>query len=142
MISTPIFASPTDCARAFYDAFASAETDSLMATWAEDEDIVCIHPAAAPLHGFAAIRAAWAAIFRNSARMRIELRDEHWTQTITMAVQSGIEWIYVGEELQPRGPVSVTNVFIRAPQGWRLLCHHASPIQTGAPNEAGKAVLH
>ncbi|HET7776145.1 MAG TPA: nuclear transport factor 2 family protein, partial [Azospira sp.] len=27
---------------------------------------------------------------------------------------------------RPRGPVQVTNVFIRGADGWRLLSHHAS----------------
>ena len=113
-----------------------------MSVWAEDEDICCVHPAAAPLYGFAAVRAAWEAIFRNSAKMRIELRDESWHATIGMVTQHAVEWIYVGEEAQPRGPVFMTNIFLRAPQGWRLLVHHASPLQTGLPANAGQVVLH
>ena len=47
------------------------------------------------------MRAAWEAIFRNSAKMRIELRDESWHATIGMVTQHAVEWIYVGEEAQP-----------------------------------------
>jgi ketosteroid isomerase-like protein len=142
MSSQAIFPSVEDCSRAFYDAFCRADVDALMAVWAEDEEICCAHPSAAPLYGYAAVRAAWDAIFRNSAKMRIELRDEHWHQTIGMAVQCAIEWIYVGDEPQPRGPVFVTNVFLRAPQGWRLLSHGAAPVQTGLASGAGQVVLH
>jgi hypothetical protein len=142
MSSQAFFSSPEDCSRAFYEAFSAVEIDALMSVWAEDEEICCAHPATAPLYGYAAVRAAWESIFRNSAKMRLELRDEHWHSTIGMAVQFAVEWIYVGEEPQPRGPVFVVNTYVRAPQGWRLLSHCASPIQTGLSHGAGQIVLH
>jgi ketosteroid isomerase-like protein len=142
MSSQIFFATPDDCARAFYEAFTRAETDAVMVVWAEDEDICCVHPAAAPLYGYTAIRAAWDAVFRNSARMRIEVRDEHWTHTIGMATQTAIEWIFVGDEPQARGPVFVTNIYLRAPRGWCLLSHHASPLQSGLVQGASATVLH
>ncbi len=142
MSSQAFFSSPEDCARAFYEAFSSVEIDAIMAVWAEDEEICCAHPATAPLYGYAAVRTAWEAIFRNSAKMRLELRDEHWRTTIGMAVQFAVEWIYVGEEPQPRGPVFVINAYLRTPQGWRMLSHCASPIQTGLAHGSGQIVLH
>ena len=142
MTSEAFFSSPQDCARAFYEAFSAVEVDALMSVWTEDEEICCVHPAAAPLFGYADVRAAWESIFRNSARMRIELRDEHWNVTIGMATQFTIEWIYVGEEQQPRGPVFVCNTYLRAPQGWRLLSHCAMPVQTGLAQSTAQVVLH
>ena len=142
MKSQAFFGSPDDCARAFYEAFAQADVEALMSVWADDEDICCAHPAAAPLYGYAAVRSAWEAILRNSAKMRIEMREESWHRTIGMVTLHAIQWIYVGEEPQPRGPVFVTNVFLRAPQGWRLLVHHASPLQTGLAPGVGQVVLH
>jgi hypothetical protein len=35
-----IFTSPQDAAIAFYKAFEGRDVDAMMATWAEDEDIV------------------------------------------------------------------------------------------------------
>jgi ketosteroid isomerase-like protein len=142
MIRQAVFATPEDCARSFYDAFARADIEELMQCWAEDEEICCVHPGAAPLHGFSALRSAWTAIFRNNTRMRLELRDEHWCTTIAMSAQFAIEWIYVGDEAQPRAPVFVSNLFMRTPSGWRMVGHHASPIQTGLQNTAGTPVLH
>ena len=142
MKSQAFFPTPEDCSRAFYEAFAQADIDAVMAVWAEDEEMCCIHPAAAPLYGYAAVRSAWEAIFRNSAKMRIEMKDDIWHNTIGMVTHHAIQWIYVGEEPQPRGPVFVTNVFLRAPQGWRLLVHHASPLQMGLAPGAGTVVLH
>lgn len=142
MIKTALFATPEDCARSFYEAFSRADIEELMESWAEDEEICCVHPGAAPIYGYQAVRAAWAAIFRNSARMRLELRDERWNATIAMANQQAIEWIYVGDEPQPRAPVFVTNTFLRTPQGWRMVSHHASPVQTGLNVASGHNVLH
>ena len=42
---------------------AAADIDALMALWADDEEIVCIHPGAPRLVGHAAIRASLEAIF-------------------------------------------------------------------------------
>ena len=33
---------------AFYDALHRADLEALMALWADDEEIVCIHPGGAP----------------------------------------------------------------------------------------------
>jgi ketosteroid isomerase-like protein len=142
MTSQVSFSAPDDCARAFYHAFARTEIEAIMATFAEDEDICCVHPGAAPLYGFAPVRAAWEAIIRNNASMRIELSDEHWTHTIGMAIQHAVEWVYFGDEAKPRGSVFVTNVFLRTPLGWRMLSHIASPIQSPALTAAQQIVLH
>jgi ketosteroid isomerase-like protein len=142
MMRSAVFATPEDCARSFYEAFSKADLEELMQCWAEDEEICCVHPGAAPLYGFTNVRSAWAAVFRNSPRMRLELRDEHWSATIAMVVQHAIEWIYVGDEAQSRGPVFVTNAFIRTPSGWRMVSHHASPIQSAVQNASSTPVLH
>jgi ketosteroid isomerase-like protein len=47
---------------AFYDALNRADVDALMALWADDEEIVCVHPGGPRLIGHAAIRASWEAI--------------------------------------------------------------------------------
>jgi ketosteroid isomerase-like protein len=136
------FPSPDDCARAFYEAFARRELDALMAMWAEDEEICCVHPGAMPLYGYAAVRAAWEAIFRSNADVRFDVREEHWAATVGMAVQNAIEWIYVGDEPQPRASVFATNVFLRQPQGWRMLSHVAAPIQSGFAAATPNVVIH
>ena len=48
-----------DTEAAFYDAISRADIDGLMAIWAEDDEIICIHPGAPRLIGHAAIRASW-----------------------------------------------------------------------------------
>ena len=43
----PIYTTPQDAALAFYHAFEARDLDAMMATWADDEEIVCVHPGAA-----------------------------------------------------------------------------------------------
>ncbi len=140
--SLAFFATPEDCARAYYEAFAAADLEATMAVWSEEEEICCVHPGSVPLYGYAAVRAAWEAIYRHSPRMRVELRDEHWVRTIGLVVQHAVEWIYLAEEPTPRATVFATNLFIRAPQGWRLLAHHASALNTPASAAEANVVLH
>ena len=75
--------------------------------------------------------------------MRIELRDESWHSTIGGVTQHAVEWIYVGEEAQPRGPVFMTNIFFqRAPQvGACWFITHRRCRRACLAN-AGQVVLH
>lgn len=129
--------SPDEVATAFYDAFQRANLDAMMSLWAEDEDIVCVHPGAHPLVGYAAVRAAWKSVFQSSPQLRFELSDVVWHTSGTMATQTCVEWIRLGDDAAARGGVAATNIFIRTIHGWRMLSHHGSPIanqndQTGS----------
>ena len=48
----PIYTTPTDAALAFYQAFEAKDVDAMMTTWAEDEEIVCVHPGGTRLVGY------------------------------------------------------------------------------------------
>jgi ketosteroid isomerase-like protein len=124
----PYVSSPEDVAHAFYEAFQRANLDAMMAVWAEDEEVICVHPGAHPLVGYGAVRAAWKSVFESSPPFRFELTQVVWHTTGAMATQTCVEWIRFGEEPQPRGGVAATNTFIRTIHGWRLLSHHGSPI--------------
>ena len=43
--------SATDIERAFYDALQKADLDKLMACWADEDEIVCVHPGGVRLVG-------------------------------------------------------------------------------------------
>jgi ketosteroid isomerase-like protein len=139
--SPTYFATPEEAATAFYEAFARADPDAMMKAWAEDEDIVCVHPGAMPLVGFAAVRAAWQSVFSSSPAMRVELHQELWQTSATMATQTVVEWIRFPQDAQARGGVVATNTFIRTINGWRMLGHHGSPISAPQASATG-AVLH
>ncbi|MFM2051467.1 MAG: hypothetical protein RL682_1958 [Pseudomonadota bacterium] len=54
---------PNDLEAVFYDALQAEDLERLMACWADDEDIVCIHPSGSRIVDTAAIRAAFEAMF-------------------------------------------------------------------------------
>ncbi|MBI4742925.1 MAG: nuclear transport factor 2 family protein [Betaproteobacteria bacterium] len=121
-----IFASAEDVESAFYEAMARADLEALMAVWADDEEIVCIHPTGQRLRGAAAIRENWRGIFANNPRLTVRLsRSVRWSGLL-LAVHSVVETLYVGDENTPHGPMLATNVFQRGAHGWRLLSHHSS----------------
>ena len=55
---------------AFYQAFEAKDVDAMMATWAEDEELVCIHPGGPRLVGYEAVRAGWEQLFASDTKPR------------------------------------------------------------------------
>jgi ketosteroid isomerase-like protein len=127
---------------AFYAAIARADIEALMALWADDEDIVCIHPGAPRLTGHAAIRASWEAILEpGGVRIRpVQLRSMHNLMT---SVHSVIEEIHRTEGRQQDVHIVATNAYIKTVQGWRIVLHHASIAPGQAPAEQiASSMLH
>ena len=58
---------PDDIAQAFYEALHNADIQQLMACWAEEDEIVCVHPGGPRLIGAGAIRQAFEAMFSNGS---------------------------------------------------------------------------
>jgi ketosteroid isomerase-like protein len=134
----PIYTTPADAALAFYRAFEAKDVDAMMATWAEDEDIVCVHPGGARLVGYDAVRAGWERIFGGEGEIRFELDEAVMIETVGLAMQSAVEHVVEGSA---RGTALATNVFLRTPSGWRLVAHHASHAPA-APTSAHNGPLH
>jgi ketosteroid isomerase-like protein len=130
-VRTPtIFTTPQDAATAFYRAFEAKDIDSMMAAWAEDEEIVCVHPGGPRLVGFDAVRVGWEQIFAGETKLLFRLEEVVVLETVGMALQSAIEQVTVGNDPAPRGTAIASNVFLRTPSGWRIVLHHASPAPT------------
>lgn len=123
----PIYTSPQDASVAFYQAFEAQDIDAMMATWADDEEIVCVHPGGARLVGYEAVRTAWEQLFAGDARLVFRLEQVVVMETVGLALQSAIEQVYAADGTA-RGAAAATNVFLRTPSGWRVVCHHASPV--------------
>ena len=135
---------PDDLEQAFYDALHSASIESLMACWAEEDDIVCVHPGGARLIGAGAIRQAFEALFANGG-VRAYPERVHKIQSLACAVHHLVERV---ELLNPEGLrtawVIATNVYNKTAQGWRMVAHHASPgtVQDAADLGGQSPVLH
>ena len=131
--ATPFDAtSADDTEAAFYEALQHGDVDKLMACWAEEDDIVCVHPGGARLLGAGAIRASFDMMFANGS---IQARAEkvHRVDSLGASVHSVLERVEVLTDEGPRHAyVIATNVYQKTPLGWRMVAHHASP---GTPRE-------
>ena len=124
--------SADDIEGAFYEALQSGDIDKLMGCWADEDDIVCVHPGGPRLLGAGTIRAAFDAMFAHGG---IQARAEkvHRVESLGTSVHSVLERIEVLTEEGPRHAyVIATNVYQKTPQGWRMVAHHTSP---GTPHE-------
>jgi ketosteroid isomerase-like protein len=130
-----IYTTPQDAALAFYQAFEAKDVDTMMAAWADDEDIVCVHPGGPRLVGYDAVRAAWEQLFANDTRLSFRLEQIVVVETVGLAMQSAVEQIHLADGTT-RGTAIATNIFLRTPSGWRIVCHHSSaapPMPVVAP---------
>jgi uncharacterized protein (TIGR02246 family) len=122
-----IYASSQDCESAFYRAFEAADLNAMMAVWAEDDDIVCIHPGGPRLTGLDAIRDSWRQIFAGGPGLRVRITQPLVTSTMQTAIHTLHEHLAVPGDNRQRTPMIATNVYLRTQRGWRLQLHHASP---------------
>ena len=136
--------SANDMEAAFYDALQAADIEKLMACWADEDEVVCVHPGGTRLVGIGAIRAAFEALFSNGSIRAIPERVRT-VDSLASSVHSVVERI---EVMTPQGPqqafVIATNVYQKTAQGWRLVAHHASPGTLNEVHEANDTpqVLH
>ena len=139
-----LMASAEDAEAQFYEALRDGDIERVMAIWADDDEVVCVHPGGARVVGPLAVRAAFEAIFASGS---LVVHPEHVrrVQHMGCAVHSVLERIDV---ITPEGPrsgwVLATNVYVKTTQGWRMVAHHASP---GAEDEIAEissapSVLH
>lgn len=139
-----LMASPDDVEQQFYEAMREADLDKLMAVWAEDEEVICVHPGGPRLVGPAAVRAAFEAVFGHGG---VAVQPDHVRRIHLLghAVHSVIEKVEVHTAEGPRvGYVVATNVYLKTALGWRMVAHHASPGGPSEPAEPSEtpSVLH
>jgi uncharacterized protein (TIGR02246 family) len=139
-VTTRIFPTAQDAENAFYEALERCDLDGMMAVWAEDEDVVCVHPAGPRLTGQDQIRESWAQIFSSGPRARVHITNQVAISGMMLAVHSVHENFKLEGEARrdtPPLPVVATNVYLRTAAGWRMIVHHASP----APAQAAQQPL-
>jgi uncharacterized protein (TIGR02246 family) len=133
-----LFTTPQEAEAAFYEAFEKGDLDAMMSVWADDDDIVCVHPSGQRLVGAEHIREAWRQIFAGGQTLQFQLRDQRALNGMTLVVHSVYEQIMAGTEARTRQPIIATNVYMRTENGWRMVVHHASPAPA-APAREGKS---
>lgn len=113
---------------AFYEALQRGDLDQLMACWADEDDVFCVHPGGPRQVGVVAIRAAFEALLTGGS-LRATPERVRRIDALGAAVHNVLERIDV---LTAEGPqhawVVATNVYFKTAEGgWRLVAHHASP---------------
>lgn len=138
------FPTPEAAEIAFYAAFEARSLDAMMAVWLADEQIACIHPLAAPLNGRAAVAAGWRSMFEAAGQFRVRVELAHEIRSAEQVVRIVREYLLIGQETEPRPPILATNVYRKDTDGWRMVLHHASPLQVGAtpPARTAAEILH
>ena len=124
--------SADDVEAQFYEALQRADIDKLMAVWADDDEIVCVHPGGGRAIGAAAIRATFEAVFANGG-VAVWPEQVHRLLQMGTALHHLVERIDIKTEQGTQSAwVLATNLYVKTALGWRLASHHASP---GMPHE-------
>ena len=122
---------------AFYEALQNGNIEKLMACWADEDEVVCVHPGGPRVVGTLAIRAAFDAMFSNGS-IRAKPQQVRKVESLTSVVHNVLERIEVLTESGPaHAYVLATNVYHLTAQGWRMVAHHAS---RGTQNEAQEVI--
>jgi ketosteroid isomerase-like protein len=142
-----LFTTPANCEAAFYDAFERADLKLMMAVWADEPSVVCIHPQGPRLAGFSAIRQSYTEIFSHGPNMTIQVSELRQQASQTLSIHSVYETLIAKDN--PRAsadlpPVLATNIYLLTPTGWRMVLHHASvaPRGTTAEEQGVARILH
>ena len=121
---------PDEVEAQFYEALRKGDIEALMALWADDDEIVCVHPGGQRMVGAAAIRASFESLFAHGG-IAVHPEQLHRLQ------QPGSAFHHLVERIDLRSDggtawVLASNFYLKTGLGWRLAAHHASP---GSPRE-------
>jgi ketosteroid isomerase-like protein len=143
-MSDSVFPTPEAAEAAFYASFEARDLDAMMAVWAEDDSIACIHPLAAPLNGPVAVAAGWRSMFEAAGQFQVQVETVHEARESTQVIRIVKEHLTIGQETEARPPILATNVYRKDIDGWRMVLHHASPLRVGdtPPTRTPPPVLH
>jgi uncharacterized protein (TIGR02246 family) len=139
-----VFATAEAAEEAFYDAMQRGDVAGMMALWADDEDVVCVHPNGSRLVGIEAIRNAFEQMFAQGG-VDVRPADVRIHQAAVLAVHNLVEKVLVsGRSGSQVVECVATNVYVKHAAGWRMVLHHAAAAGDASNPEvgAGPAVLH
>lgn len=139
-----LLSSPEDTEAQFYEALQQGDLDRLMAVWADEDEVSCVHPGGPRVVGIGAIRATFEAVLSQGPVQAVPERVRTLSNGET-AIHNVLERVQVEG---PKGPQSAwviaTNVYLKTAMGWRMVVHHASPGTASDVQEIveAPAVLH
>ena len=128
-----LHASPDEVEAQFYEAMQQGDLSRLMGVWADDDEVVCVHPGGGRLIGTEAIGASFEALFAAGGVPVVPEQVRRMSAAGT-AVHHLVERVTVTSREGPRTAwVFATNVYLKTAQGWRMVVHHASPAAEPPP---------
>lgn len=120
---------------AFYEAFTHGDLEAMDALWSQRAPVACVHPGWDALHGRAAVLRSWHLIFQGPRPPRVT------AERATVQLLGDVAYVLCHERLRDAagevaGTLVATNLFVREPEGWKLVLHHAGPTPVAdAPTE-------
>jgi len=136
------FATAHEAQSVFYKAIERADLAQMMAVWAEEEDIVCIHPGGSRQTGIEEVRESWRRIFSRGPELKFKLVAERIVPGRMLSVHSVIEHITHTRGDFLATTAIATNIFVLSRHGWQMLLHHASPMPEPQVNQDPPSILH
>jgi ketosteroid isomerase-like protein len=113
---------------AFYKALETLDLQAMDGLWLHEPFVRCVHPGREVLAGWETVRQSWQQIFENTRWMRVTATGVDVVVFGDVGIVSCAEDITATrDEDVGLGVAQATNVFIRTPEGWRMVVHHASP---------------
>jgi len=130
---------------AFYEAMQRGDLEAMMALWADDEDVLCVHPGSDRFVGLDAVRESWARIFR-SGHVRIRCTDVRSHTGAVLAVHNVVEQTLSVDPHGGAGGLQIVeciaaNDYVKQAGGWRMMLHH-SALRQGSAGTAAAEKLH
>ena len=117
--------------QAFYDAFAQGDFKAMMAIWAQEAPIACLHPGWPPLQDRIKIMESWQGILANPPKPPIAVLQPQVQFHGDMAVV--ICWEAIGKI-----HLVATNIFLREDGAWRMVMHQSGQTPH-APKDANSS---
>ena len=126
------FTSVNEVETVYYEAFRYGDMDVMRALWA-DGDVVCVHPGSSAIIGYDAVIRSWSYILEQAHPPQFEYDVIRQEESEDMAFHLVAEKI----ALQNGNSVLVlaTNIYKLFGQGWLMIEHHASLVQSDSSGQ-------
>ena len=114
--------------QAFYQAFSRGDYAAMSELWARAAPVACLHPGAPLLAGRAAVLGSWRQILTVAASFEMVAREARVCLLGDAAFVTCLE----ANGARPAHLIA-TNVFVWEEERWRMVHHHAGPLESPEP---------